>query len=331
MDFSANARSGGQAGPRLLARVRGTLRVRHYSPRTEEAYVGWIRRYVKFHRLRHPAGMGREEVTAFLSHLALEGGVAAATQNQAMAALLFLYTEVLGADVGWLDGIVRAREPERLPVVLSRAEVGRVLGELTGAAWLVSALLYGSGLRLLECLSLRVKDVELERRQLVVRRGKGGKDRVTMIPEALVGRLQQWLERGRERWEVARAQGRGRVAMPGAFERKSPGASEEWGWQWVFPAARLYRPAQGGEAVRHHLHESAVQRAVKDAVRRAGIPGRATCHTFRHSFATHLLEDGYDIRTVQELLGHRDVSTTMVYTHVLNRGRLGVRSPLDRA
>ena len=274
--------------------------------------------------------MREAEVSAFLSHLAVDGHVAAATQTQALSALLFLYKEVLKGDVGWLEGVVRAKGPERLPVVLNRAEVGAVLSRMEGTPRLVAALLYGSGLRLLECLTLRVKDVDLAGCALTVRRGKGDKDRITMIPVVLVPEIRRHLADQKARWEADSERGRGRVALPAAFERKSPEASSEWAWQWVFPAARPYRDPASGELRRHHLHESAIQRAVKDAARRAGITRRATCHSLRHSFATHLLEDGYDIRTVQELLGHRDVSTTMVYTHVLNRGRVGVRSPMDR-
>ncbi len=316
--------------PTLLDAVRAQLRLRHYSPRTEEAYLGWIRRFIRFHHQRHPREMAEPELTAFLSHLATQGRVAAATQAQALAALLFLYKSVLGGEVAWLDGVVRAKEPVRVPVVLSRSEVRAVLGQLTGVTNLVAGLLYGSGLRLLECLSIRVKDLDLASLELVIRRGKGDHDRITMIPQALVAVLRQHLVLTRRRWDRERARGRGLVVLPGRFAIKSPNASAEWAWQWVFPAARSWRNPQTGEWRRHHLHETAIQRAVKEAVGRSGITKRATCHTFRHSFATHLLEDGYDIRTVQELLGHRDVSTTMIYTHVLNRGRLGVRSPMDR-
>ena len=321
-----------EAGQRrgLFAAARVMLRLRHYSPRTEEAYLGWIKRYVLFHHRRHPRTMGAPEMTAFLSSLASEGRVAAATQSQALAALLFLYREVLRGEVGWLDGMVRAKAPVRLPVVLNRTEVAAVLRELSGTPSLVARLLYGSGLRLLECLALRVKDLDLAGGELVVRRGKGNKDRVTMIPASLREPLQLHLEANRRRWELDRGRGRGKVSLPSAYDRKSAQASEEWAWQWVFPATRSWRDPRSGEWRRHHLHESAIQRAVKSAVAASGISRRASCHTFRHSFATHLLEDGYDIRTVQELLGHRDVSTTMIYTHVLNRGRLGVRSPLDR-
>ena len=316
--------------PKLLDQLRIALRLRHYSPRTEEAYRSWVRRYILFHGKRHPRELREAEVSAFLSHLAVNGRVAAATQTQALSALLFLYKEVLKGDVGWLAGVVRAKGPERLPVVLNRAEVGAVLSRMEGTPKLVAALLYGSGLRLLECLALRVKDVDLAGCALTVRRGKGDKDRITMIPVVLVPELRRHLADQKARWEGDSERGRGKAALPAAFERKSPEASGEWAWQWVFPAARLYRDPATGELRRHHLHESAIQRAVKEAARRAGISRRATCHSLRHSFATHLLEDGYDIRTVQELLGHRDVSTTMVYTHVLNRGRVGVRSPMDR-
>lgn len=314
----------------MLDEVRAALRLRHYSVRTEEAYLSWSRRYILFHRKRHPKEMGEAEVTAYLSHLALEGGVAAATQTQALAALLFLYRHVLRGEVGWLQGLVRAKGPARLPVVLNRFEVDQVMRQLSGVPRIACALMYGSGLRLLECLALRVKDLDLAKCELTVRRGKGEKDRITMIPSVLVAELRRHLEDNERKWELETRKGRGAVPLPAALARKFPGASTEWGWQWVFPAGRVYRNPESGEVRRHHLHESVIQRAVKEAVQRAGLTKRATCHAFRHSFATHLLEDGYDIRTVQELLGHRDVSTTMIYTHVLNRGRQGVRSPMDR-
>jgi len=318
------------AAPRLLDQVRLAMRVRHYSLRTEATYVGWVRRFVLFSRKRHPRELGEAEVAAFLSHLANEGGVSASTQTQALSALLFLYREVLRMRVGWLDGVARARQPERLPVVLTRDEARAVIGRMQGSSRLAATLLYGSGLRLLECLTLRVKDIDFDRLQLTVRRGKGAKDRVTMLPQVVIPALRRHLEQVRELHYRDLAEGEGAVVLPGAFERKAAGAPTEWVWQWVFPAARRYLEPRSGRRRRHHLHESVVQRAVKQAVRDAGLSKRATCHTFRHSFATHLLEDGYDIRTVQELLGHRDVSTTMIYTHVLNRGGLGVRSPLDR-
>jgi integron integrase len=318
-----------QSNPRLLTLMRSKLRLGHYSLRTEQAYVGWVIRFVRHHRLRHPAELGEQDVMAFLGHLAQERRVAAATQGQALAALLFLYRHVLGRPLRLEGHLPRARTPTRLPVVLTRSEVARVLGQLEGGYRLVGMLLYGSGMRLLECLTLRVKDVDLERGEIRIRRGKGGVDRVTVLPEAVRPGLAAHLGRVRARHGEDLAAGGGRVAMPGALDRKLPKAAAEWPWQWVFPAARTYRDRVTGERRRHHLHPSAMQRAMVVAVRRSGVGKRASCHTLRHSFATHLLESGYDIRTVQELLGHRDVSTTMVYTHVLNRGGLGVRSPAD--
>jgi integron integrase len=310
--------------------VREATRLRHYSERTEQAYVAWIRRFIVFHGKRHPRDLGETEVTSFLSSLAAAGS-SASTQNQALSAILFLYGVVLGQRLGWMNDIVRARRPVRLPVVLSRDEVASLLSRLRGDVWLMAALLYGAGLRLLECAELRVKDLDFDRGELVVRDGKGGKDRVTMLPAALRGPLREHLGRVKAQHEADVAAGRGSVALPGALRVKYPGASVEWAWQWVFPATRFYIDRVTGERRRHHLHESVLQRAVKDAARAAGIWRPATCHSLRHSFATHLLEAGYDIRTIQELLGHRDVSTTMIYTHVLNRGGRGVRSPLDQA
>jgi integron integrase len=320
----------GPRPPRLLDQVRATLRVRHGSRRTEKAYVAWIRRFILFHGKRHPAEMGGAEVTQFLSALAVQHNVAASTQNQALSALLFLYRDVLGQELPWLDEIVRARRPERIPVVLSRSEVHAIIGSLDGPVRLLVLLLYGSGLRLLEALRLRVKDVDFARSQITVRGGKGDRDRVTMLPTSLALDLAKHLDTVRDLHEADRRAGAGWVELPWALTRKYPNAGREWGWQWVFPATRTYRHTETGQRRRHHLHESVLQRAVKAAVRRNGIAKRATCHTFRHSFATHLLEDGSDIRTVQELLGHRDVTTTMIYTHVLNRGPAGVRSPADR-
>ena len=316
--------------PKLVSQVRAALRVRHMSPRTEQQYLSWIRRYIRYHDLRHPLELGEAEIVAFLTDLAVERHVARSTQMQALSALLFLYREVLRKPVGDLRATVRARAPGKLPVVLSRDEVRRVLAGLRGDVWLAAMLLYGSGLRLRECLTLRVKDVDLERREIRVRAGKGGKDRVTMLPAAVVEPLRVHLVRVRVLHGRDTQAGGGRVVLPGALERKAPGWAADWAWQWVFPARRRYRDPASGEVRRHHLHESVLQRAVRRAVSAARIPKRATCHTLRHSFATHLLEDGYDIRTVQELLGHTDVSTTMVYTHVLNRGGMGVRSPADR-
>ena len=306
------------------------MRPRHYSRQTEKAYVAWIRRYILFHGKRHPLEMGAPELTRYLSSLAVEGNVAASTQNQALSALLFLYREVLEQEVPWLDDVVRARRPVRLPVVLTRDEVRAVLRQLTGTPRLMAILLYGSGLRLLECARLRVKDIDFGRNQIIVRAGKGDKDRTTTLPTIISVELARHLDVVKKQHDLDLRQGAGWVELPWALARKYPNAGREWAWQWVFPATRFYVDRVTGQRRRHHLHESVVQRAVKDAVRLAGIPKRATCHTLRHSFATHLLEDDRDIRTVQELLGHRDVSTTMIYTHVLNRGPAGVRSPADR-
>jgi integron integrase len=321
----------GSAGKlRLLDQVRAAIRVRHYSPRTEEAYVAWVRRFILFHGKRHPLEMGEPEVGAFLSDLAVRGQVSASTQNQALGALTFLYRHVLRRPFGELGETVRARGPERLPVALSRHEVRRVLSELRDQNWIVAGLLYGAGLRLSECLELRVKDLDFDRRQIVVRRGKGDKDRAVPLPALVVPALEGHLRRVREMFEADQRAGVGGVTLPDSLGRKYPNASREWPWQFVFPAARVCRDPRWGGPNRFHLHETAIQREVAAAVRRAGLGKRVSCHTFRHSFATHLLEDGYDIRTVQELLGHRDVSTTMVYTHVLERGAMGVRSPADR-
>jgi integron integrase len=315
--------------PKLLDRVRAALRARHYSRRTEVSYVAWVRRFVLFHGKRHPAEMSGPEVGEFLSSLATERNVSASTQNQALAALLFLYRHVLEVDLPWLEDVVRARRPLRLPTVLTRGEVAQVLDAMDGVPRLVAIMLYGAGLRLLECLQLRVKDVDFAGHLVRVREGKGNRDRVALLPEIVRGPLAEHLDRVRRvhRRDVER--GGGRVRLPSAMARKLPAAAQEWAWQWVFPASRTYVDPEDGVTRRHHLHESVVQREVKAAVTRSGIAKRATCHTFRHSFATHLLDAGSDIRTVQELLGHRDVNTTMIYTHVLNRGPQGVRSPAD--
>jgi integron integrase len=320
----------GAPKPRLLERVREDIRARHYSRRTEKAYVHWIKRYIFFHGKRHPAEMGAPEVTAFLTSLAVHDKVAASTQNQALSALLFLYREVLGVELPWLDDVVRAKRPQHLPVVLTRDEVRAVLQRLDGVPRLMALLLYGAGLRLLECCHLRVKDIDFATNQIVIRDGKGRKDRVTMLPAAVKAALLAHLDRAREQYQADLRHGAGWVELPNALTRKYPNAGRDWGWQWVFPATRFYVEPLAGQRRRHHLHESVLQRAVKDAVRGAGIAKQATCHTFRHSFATHLLEESHDIRTVQELLGHSNVSTTMIYTHVLNRGPAGVRSPADR-
>jgi integron integrase len=314
----------------LLDQVREAVRVRGMSPRTAKAYTGWVRRFVIFHGRRHPLELGAEQVTAYLSYLAERRNVSASTQNQAAAALTFLYVEVLRTDPGPFGTVVRARRPVRLPVVLSHAEVAAVLEELSGPTWLMAALLYGSGLRLAECVGLRVKDVDLGRREIVVRRGKGAKDRVTPLPAALVPPLLEHLAAVRRQHQADLADGLGAVELPHALARKLPTAPRDWVWQWVFPAGRHYTDRATQERRRHHTHPTVLQRAVRLAALRAGLSKRVTSHSLRHSFATHLLEAGSDIRTIQELLGHDDVSTTMVYTHVLNRGALGVTSPLDR-
>jgi integron integrase len=316
--------------PKLIDRLRAACRVRHYSLRTEDAYAAWVVRFVRFHRLRHPLDMGAAEINAFLTHLAVEGHVSASTQNQAFSALLFLYQKVLEVDPGRIAGVIRAQRPRRLPVVLTRDEAARVLAELDGTYRLIGQLLYGAGLRLIECLRLRVKDIDWGLAQIVVRHGKGGKDRRTMLPEAVRPALQAHLERVRDLHRRDLQRGFGRVALPDALDRKLPAATTDWLWQWVFPSATLSVDPRSGERRRHHAHEGSVMRAITQAARRSGLAKRATSHSFRHSFATHLLEDGYDIRTVQELLGHADVATTMIYTHVLNRGANAVRSPLDR-
>jgi len=315
--------------PRLLDRVRAACRLRHYSLRTEEAYVDWIRRFILFHHKRHPLEMGAAEINAFLTDLAVVGRVSASTQNQAFSALLFLYQKVLEVDPGRIAGVVRAVRPKRLPVVLTREEVRRVIEQLDGTFALIARLLYGSGLRLLECLRLRVKDIDFGRGEITVRQGKGDKDRRTMLPTTVRADLSDHLRRVRLLHERDLSRGFGSVWLPEALERKFPNAAHEWAWQWVFPSAVLSVDPRTGIKRRHHAHEGSVSRAITQAVRRAGLTKHATSHSFRHSFATHLLEAGHDIRTVQELLGHADVSTTMIYTHVLNRGGCGVKSPLD--
>jgi integron integrase len=312
----------------FLQSVRQKARLRRFSPRTERAYVAWIRRFIRFHGMRHPRDMGEAEVAGFLSHLAVDRRVAPSTQAQALCALLFLYEQVLGRPLGRLEGLRWARHRPGLPVVLTREEVEAVLRELTGVPWLVGLLLYGSGLRLLEALQLRVKDVDLGRGEIRVREAKGGRPRVTVLSESVREPLGAHLGAVRRLHQADLRAGGGEVELPGALAVKYASAAREWAWQWVFPSRRRY-VAAGGGLRRHHVHESVIQRAVKAAVLKSGTAKRATCHTFRHSFATHLLEGRYDIRTVQELLGHRDVRTTMIYTHVLNRGGLGVRSPAD--
>ena len=316
--------------PKLLDQVRRAIRARHYSPRTEETYVHWIKRFIFFHNKRHPAEMAEKEIAQFLSSLASDSHVSASTQNQALNAVLFLYREVLRKEIGYVEGVVRAKRAHRLPVVLTRWEVKSILCALDHADWLMAMLLYGAGLRLMECLQLRVKDIDFASNQILVRAGKRNKDRHTMLPAAMKEQLGKHLDLIKRQHQRDLERGMGNVSLPNALERKYPNAGKRWGWQWVFPATSHYTDPVTGEKRRHHLHESVLQKAVKEAVKKAGIPKPATPHTFRHSFATHLLEDGYDIRTVKELLGHRDVSTTMIYTHVLNRGGRGVNSPADR-
>jgi len=326
--------------PRLLDRVRFAMRARHYSLRTEEAYVGWIRRYILFHNKRHPSEMAEPEINAFVTSLAVDGPVSASTQTQALSALLFLYRHVLEKPLPDLDTVIRAKRPGRLPTVLTRNEVRRILQRMNRTPRLVATLLYGTGMRLLECLRLRVKDLEFGNNRIIVRDTKGGHDRVVPFPVVVRAEMPSWLSRVRRIHRRDLAAGFGSVYLPDSLARKLPGAEKDWGWQYVFPGEHRSHDPRGrtntpqGEAAaqverRHHLHESVIQRAVHQAVRDVGISRRISCHTFRHSFATHLLEEGYDIRTIQELLGHRDVKTTMIYTHVLNRGGRGVRSPAD--
>jgi integron integrase len=315
--------------PRLLDQLRAAIRVRHYAIRTETAYVDWARCYIRFHGLRHPRDLGAAQVEAFLSDLAVQRHVSASTQAQARSALLFLYKEVLHIELPWLSEVVIARPSRRLPVVLTPGEAAALLRQMSGPAGLVAALLYGTGMRLLEGLRLRVKDVEFTRREVLVREGKGGKDRVTVLPENLVAPLQAQLAQARALHHADLAAGGGAVAMPDALTVKAPAWARAWGWQWVFPSTQLSADPRSGEVRCHHLHEATVQKSVSLAARRAGIHKPCSPHVLRHSFATHLLQAGYDIRTVQELLGHADVKTTMIYTHVLMKGGRGVRSPLD--
>lgn len=320
------------AGPgpaTLLDAVRAQVRFRHYSLRTEEVYVQWVRSFVRFHGLRHPAELSRDDVESFLVWLANERRVSASTHKQALSALLFLYQKVLNLSLPWMTEIGRPREERRLPVVLSPAEVARVLAHIDDGQRLLAELLYGTGMRLIEGLRLRTKDIEFERRAIIVREGKGAKDRVVMLPAALEGPLRAHLARVHALWASDRAVGLAGVHLPHALARKYPRAASSWAWHWVFPSPTLSTDPRSGERRRHHLHEGAFQRAFKGALQAAGIGQPASPHTLRHSFATHLLQSGYDIRTVQELLGHADVSTTMIYTHVLRLGGGAVRSPLD--
>jgi integron integrase len=312
-----------------MDRLKQAVRARHYSPRTEEAYCYWVRRYVYFHKVRNPAVMSEPEINAFLTHLAVKERVSASTQTQALSAILFLYRHVLGLRVGDLRGVIRARHSRRLPVVMDRAEVQALLSRLSGDIKLMAGLMYGAGLRVSECLQLRVQEIDFSRGEILVRDGKGGKDRRTMLPAALTEPLAEHLKQVRAVHEGDLADGWGEVAMPSALDRKYPNAAKDWRWQWVFPQRKRWRNTRTGQEGRHHIDATVLQRKVKEAVRQAGITKHVGCHTFRHCFATHLLETGYDIRTIQELLGHRDVRTTMVYTHVLNKGGRGVRSPMD--
>ena len=315
--------------PRLLDQVRIKIRTKHYSIRTEHSYVDWIKRFILFYNKRHPKDLGAHEIEQFLSHLAVQRNVAPSTQNQALSAILFLYREVLDLELDWIQNVIRAKKPERLPVVLTRTEVQAVLPRLGGQNKLMANLLYGAGLRLMECMRLRVKDVDFDYRQIVIRDGKGHKDRVTMLPERLIAPLRDQLERARHYHQTDLSQGFGEIYLPYALERKYPTANREWGWQYIFFAKQRSTDPRAGKIRRHHIDPKVLQRAVKQAVRDAGIAKPASCHTMRHAFATHLLENGYDIRTVQELMGHKDVRTTMIYTHVLKSGGRGVRSPLD--
>ena len=315
--------------PKLLDQVRASMRVRHYSYQTEQTYLKWIRRYIGFHNIKNPVEMGAAEVEAFLSHLAVEGNVAASTQNQALAALLYLYREVLKIDLPWLEKFTPAKKSSHIPVVLTKEEVKLIIKQLNGTNWLIANLLYGAGLRLQEALRLRVKDLDFSFRQIVVRDGKGAKDRFTVLPALLTEPLQKQLESARKLHELDLRSGLGEVEMPFALARKYPNAQKEWAWQFVFPSKSLSVNPRSGSKARHHVSPSSLQKPFKEAVRKSRIPKNASPHTLRHSFATHLLQDGYDIRTIQDLLGHKELTTTMIYTHVLQNNRLGVKSPLD--
>jgi integron integrase len=319
----------GKPKKKLLDRVRDVMRLKHYSLRTERTYCDWITRFIRFHRMRHPAEMSEPEMAEFLTHLARNANISASTQNQALSALLFLYKEVLKQEIGWLQNVERAKKPARLPVVLTRDEVHKVFAHLHGTARLMTGLLYGSGLRLMECVRLRVKDIDFGYARVTVRDAKSGRDRVTMLPVTVTAPLQLHLQKVKLQHDQDLTDGFGEVWLPDALARKYPRAAREWSWQFVFPSSRVSLDPRSQTKRRHHIDESALQQAVKRAVRSAGSTKPASCHTFRHSFATHLLENGYDIRTVQELLGHKDVTTTMIYTHVLNRPGISVRSPLD--
>jgi integron integrase len=320
-----------QPPKKLLDQVRDTIRLKHYSYRTEETYVQWIRRYILFHNKRHPQEMGVPEIESFLTHLAIEGNVTASTQNQALNAIVFLYRHVLQQELDDRINAIRARRSQHLPVVLSPVETFAIIQQTTGVHRIMLQLLYGSGLRLRECMELRVKDIDFDQSQLIIRSGKGGKDRVTLLPQVVIEPLQIHLQQVRQIHQQDLAIGYGATILPFAFDRKDSNAPRQWIWQYVFPSSTRSQDPRSGNIIRYHLHESGLQKALKQAVRLATIPKHVSCHTFRHSFATHLLQNGYDIRTIQELLGHKDVKTTMIYTHVLNRGGRGVVSPLDHA
>ncbi len=314
---------------KLLDQVRNVIRMKHYSIRTEQAYVDWTRRFILFHKKQHPKDMGEKEIAQFISHLATDRKVASSTQNQALNAIVFLYKQVLNVDLGDFGHMERAKKPERLPTVMSRDEAGRILSSMDGIHQLMAKLLYGCGLRLMECVRLRVKDIDFDQNHLIVRDGKGMKDRSTMLPDQLKPYLLEHLERVKTTHEQDLNKGYGEVFLPFALERKYPNAAHEWGWQYVFPSGKISKDPRSGKLRRHHISENSLQRAVQKAARKANLTKHVSPHTFRHSFATHLLESGYDIRTVQELLGHKDVTTTMIYTHVIRKGGMGVQSPLD--
>ena len=315
--------------PRLMNQVRNTIRTHHYSLRTEQTYLHWIKRYILYHNKRHPREMGKPEISDFLSYLAVKKHVSASTQNQALSALLFLYKKVLVLEIDWIDDVVRAKRPVRLPVVLSREDVSLLLRNLTGIHKLLAWLLYGTGMRVGEAVGLRIQDVDFSYRQITIRSGKGNKDRVTVFPARLVKPLKKQVAHSRSLYELDRRENNPGIYLPDALEKKYPNAGTEWPWQWVFPSSHLSKDPRSGIIRRHHLYEKNLQRAVKRTARDVGLSRRVTTHTLRHCFATHLLENGYDIRTVQELLGHNDVKTTMIYTHVLNKGGRGVKSPAD--
>jgi len=315
--------------PRLLDQVRNVIRCKHYSIRTEQSYIDWIKRYIFFHNKQHPEILDDRHVSAFLTHLAVDKKVASSTQNQALCALVFLYHQVLKKDLGHFDNLIRAKKPQKLPVVFTRNEVKQILIQLEGISWIMGQVLYGAGLRLMECVRLRVKDIDFDYKQIVVRHGKGHKDRVTMLPDIIVEPLQRHLQKTKKLHETDLKAGFGAVYLPYALERKYKNSNRSWAWQYVFPSTRRSIDPRSGVERRHHIAETVLQRAVKKAIRNSGITKAGSCHSLRHSFATHLLEAGYDIRTVQELLGHKDVTTTMIYTHVLNKGGKGVQSPGD--